>query len=127
MQAGKLLRILSQRAFDPGSRFGVMLEAALPEFLGRCIQKDRWPGAQQVAVRWLDESPAAKRNHTVAVKGARQQIAQRIGFGYAEGGFSLEAKNLGNGTCLAGLDPSVEIHKVPGKPPGKLLSDSVLA
>jgi hypothetical protein len=103
------------------------LQATLPEFLRRRIQKYRRPRSQQLTVILLGESPAAERNHTIAVEGVRQQIVQRIGFGGSEGWLSLEAKNFENGLPLTGLNAGIEIHKVPGQSAGKFLPNGILA
>jgi hypothetical protein len=114
VQAGKLLGILAQGAHAFSSSYSFVLQATLPEFPRRRIQKNRWPGAQQLAVILLGESATAERNYTIAMEGVRQQIVQRTGFSGPESGLSLEAKNFGNRLPLASLNAGIEIHKVPG-------------
>src|ERR1700690_2874168 len=124
VQTRELFEVIAQRTL--GSVGGFVLEAALPEFGDGRIQKDRRPGAQQLAVCLLNKCAAAERYDAVAGQGVRQ-IAQGIGFSGTEGVLSMKAKNIRNGLALAGFDASIEIDKVPGEAAGEFLSDGAFA
>lgn len=123
MQPGKLVSIFPQRPpLNIISRFSLsfFFQAALPEFFCRRIQKNRGPGAQQLAIAFLREGSSPQRDYAIATKSVREQIAECAGFRGPESSLSLQAKNLWNRSPFARLDAGVKIHEVPNQPSGKL-------
>ena len=115
VQSGELVGSLPQWPFD------AVRQAPLPKFVHRRVQEYRWPVPKQFAVLRLHESPAAERDHAVALKRFASN-RERAGFGQPKPGFASVPKNLGNGLPLARLDPGIQIHKIPVQPPGKFLT-----